>query len=92
MQTQNVLPTSYRQWLAWQTTVDHCIDPAKGVEPIRRSDSYRLVKLNVIIKVKKERMKKIRKDKSALVVWTDRPKLDQSQTVTTVCGEDKLAA
>ena len=34
MWTQNARPTSYGQWLAWQMTVDHSIDPADGVEPV----------------------------------------------------------
>ena len=34
MWTQNTRPTLYGQWLAWQITVDHSIDPADGVEPV----------------------------------------------------------
>ncbi len=71
MWTQNARPTSYGQWLAWKFTIDHCIDPAEGVEPDRRPDSYSLVKLDVIIKGKKEAMKEARKDKPGLVLWTD---------------------
>ena len=31
--TQNSRPTLYGQWLAWQITLNHAIDPADGVEP-----------------------------------------------------------
>lgn len=31
---QNTRPTLYRQWLAWEITIEHAIDPADVVEPV----------------------------------------------------------
>lgn len=92
MQTQNGQSTSYKQWLVWQITIDHCIYPAKEVELVRRPDSYSLVKLDVIIKDKKEIMEEAKKDKPGLVLWIDGSKLDQGQTTAAICQKDKLAA
>ena len=35
--TQIEKPTSLGQWLAWQTSMANVVDPAYGVEPIKRS-------------------------------------------------------
>ena len=35
--TQNEKPISLGQWLAWQTSMANVVDPAYGVEPIKRS-------------------------------------------------------
>lgn len=64
MWTQNVRPTSFG-WLAWQITIDHCIDPAEGVEPVRELNFCSSVNLDIIIKAKKEAMEEARKDKPA---------------------------
>lgn len=50
------------------------------------------VKLNVIIKDKKEVMEEARKDKPGLAFKTDGSKLDQGYTTAVVYWEDKLAA
>lgn len=34
MWMQDTRPTIYGQWLAWQITFEHSIDPADGVEPV----------------------------------------------------------
>ncbi len=41
MRTENARPTLYGQWLAWQITTDHSIDPAEGVEPATKLVSYK---------------------------------------------------
>ena len=89
--TQDERPTTFGQWLAWQITIDHCIDPAEGVEPVKDPDSCSLVKLNVIIKGKEKAMEEARKGKPGLVFWTNGSKLDQGQTAAAVCWEDKSA-
>lgn len=60
--------TLHQQSLVWQMTVYHYIDSAEQVESVRRSDSYSLVKLDVIIKGKKEAMEEAKKEKSGLVI------------------------
>ncbi len=34
MWTENARPTLYGQWLAWQVTIEHSVEPADGVEPV----------------------------------------------------------
>lgn len=69
--TQNSRPTLYGQWLAWQLTIDHSIDPAEGVEPVEKIVFDELFKADISIKCKKEALEEARKDKPGLVVWTD---------------------
>ena len=69
--TENARPTLYGQCLAWQITTDHSIDPAEGVEPVTKLDSYNALQPEVIIKSKKEEMEEARKDNQGLVLWTD---------------------
>ena len=90
--TENARPTLYGQWLAWQITIDHSIDPAEGVEPITILDSYNTLQPEVIIKSKKEAMAEARKDNQGLVLWTDASKLNQGQTAVAVCWKDKSTA
>ena len=92
MWTESKWPASFGQWLAWQITIDHCIDPAKRVEPVKELDSCSLLSLDVVIKGKKEAMEEARKDKPGLVLWADGSKLDRGQTAAAVCWEDKSAA
>lgn len=54
MWTRDERPTSFVQWLAWQITIDDCIDPVEGVEPVRGLDPCSLIKLNLTIKDKKK--------------------------------------
>lgn len=35
-------------------TINYCINLVDGVEPVKRSDSYSSIKLNIIIKDKKK--------------------------------------
>ena len=63
----------------------------KRVEPVRRPDFSKLVKLDIIIKDKKEVIEKARKDKPGLALWMDRSKLDQGQTAAIVYWTNKLA-
>ena len=86
--TQSSRPKLYGQWLAWQITIDHSIDPAEGVEPVEKVSSNG-VKADVIIKFKKEAFEAAKKDRTGLVLWTDGSKLDQGQTAAAVCWKDK---
>lgn len=82
-------PTLYGQWLAWQLTIDHSIDPAKGVEPVENNMPVKLF-ADVIIQCKKKALGEARKNQPGLVLWTDGSKLDQGQVGAAVCWEDKL--
>ncbi len=54
MWTQNARPTLYGQWLAWQMTVDHSIDPAVELSQLKLSSLVLALweKLLLIIKLK----------------------------------------
>ena len=54
MWTENARPTSYGQWLAWQITTEHSIDPADEVEPVTKLAFSNPLEPKVIIKKKKE--------------------------------------
>ena len=82
----------YGQWLAWQITTDHAIDPAKGVEPVTNFTSCNSLKPQVIIKSKKEAIEEAKKNNSGLVLWTDGSKLDQGPAAAAVCWEEKSSA
>lgn len=62
---QNSRPTLYGQWLAWQITVDHSVDPAEGAEPVEKIASNSFFNTKVIIKNRKEALKK---DRTGLVL------------------------
>ena len=85
--TENSRPALYGQWLAWQITLDHAIDPADGVEPAPKviSDKF---KADIIIRCKKKALEEARKLQAGLVLWTDGSKLDQGQVAAAVCWED----
>ena len=82
--TQNSRPTLYGQWLAWQITVDHSIDPADGVEPVKKMRSGKSFKADVIVRCKKRALEEARRNQPGLVLWTDRSKLDQGQVAAAV--------
>ena len=50
--TENTRPTLYRQWLAWQITIEYSIDPADGVEPVESMEPNRF-KGKIVIQAKK---------------------------------------
>ena len=54
MWTQNARPTSYGQWLAWQVTFDHSVDPASGVEPVEVIKTGTCFEGKIIIENKKQ--------------------------------------
>lgn len=62
------------------------------MKSVRISDSYNLVKLDDMIKYKKEVIEEVRKDKPGLLLGPDRLNLDQGQTAAAVCSKNKLAA
>ncbi len=87
--TQNSRPALYGQWLAWQITLDHSIDPADGVEPVQKMISEEL-KADIIFESKKKALEEAKKIQAGLVLWTDGSKLDQGQTAAAVCWEDNF--
>ena len=91
MWTQNVRTRLYGQWLAWQITIDHSIDPAEGVEPVTKLTFHSSLKPDIIVKGKREAIEEAKKDKAGLVLWTDGSKLDQGHAAAAVCWEDKPA-
>ncbi len=59
------------------------------MEPVEKIESHCLFKANVIIKCKKETIEEARKDRTGLVLWTNRLKLDQSHGAATLCWKEK---
>lgn len=82
--TQNARPTLYGQWLAWQVTVEHSIDPAEGVEPVEMMEPGNVFTGDIVIECKKQALQEAKKYGAGLVLWTDGSKLDQA-----VCWKDK---
>ncbi len=75
--TKNEKPTSLGQWLAWQTSMANVVDPAYGVEPIKRS--WRLntnTCIQVIVQAKKEALQETTKTQAGITFWTEGLKLD----------------
>ena len=65
---ENIRPILYGQWLAWQLTVEHSIDPANGVEPVPVISSVSHFKNKVIIANKEQTLKEARKYRTGLVL------------------------
>ena len=65
---ENIRPILYGQWLAWQLTVEHSIDPANGVEPVPVISSVSHFKNKVIIANKEQALKEARKYRTGLVL------------------------
>ncbi len=79
----------YGQWLAWQLTTEHSIDPANGVEPVPVISPEFQFKKEVIIGNKEQALKEARRYQTGLALWTDGSKLDQGNTGAAVCWKDK---
>lgn len=60
MWTENVRPTLYGQWLAWQIIIDHSIDPADGVEPVDIMEPYRF-QGKILVQAKKDAINEAKK-------------------------------
>ena len=88
MWTQNARPTLYGQWLAWQITVDHSIDPADGVEPVEIIKPSTNFVGKVIIDNKTQALKEGRKNHAGLTMWTDGSKLSNGRCGAAVCWKD----
>ena len=87
MWTENARPTLYGQWLAWQITIEHSIDPADGVEPVETMEPDKFQGA-IVIQAKKDAIKEARKYRPGLVMWTDGSKLDQ-RVGAAVCWREK---
>ena len=89
MWTQNARATSYRQWLAWQITIEHSVDPANGVEPVEVIKTGTCFEGKIIIENKKQALDEATKYRPGLVLWTDGSKLENGNTGAAVCWRDK---
>ena len=87
MWTQNARPTLYGQWLAWQMTVDHSIDPADGVERVEIIKPSTSFVGKIIIDNKAQALAEARKDHLGLTMWTDGSKLSNGCGAA-VCWKD----
>ena len=66
--TQNTRPTQYGQWLAWQMTVDHAIDPADGVEPVEIIQPDTNFSGQIFIDKKNQALREAKRDHAGLVI------------------------
>lgn len=89
MWTENTRPTLHGQWLAWQLTTEHPIDPATGVEPVPVIGPDLHFKNEVIIGHKEQALKEDEKYRTGLTLWTDGSKLDQGCAGAAVSWKDK---
>ena len=87
--TQDARPALYGQWLAWQITIDHSIDPADGVEPVTIIKPGTNFQGEVAIGCKKQELKEARKEVAGLVIRTDGSKLENSNCGAAVCWREK---
>ena len=60
MWTENARSTLYGQWLAWQITIEHSVDPVDGVEPVESIEPDRF-KGNIFIQAKKDAIEEAKK-------------------------------
>lgn len=68
MWTQNTRPSSYGQWLAWQLTIDHSIDPADGAEPVKIIKPDTKFVGEIIIDSKIQALREARKSRTGLTM------------------------
>lgn len=87
--TRNARPTLYGQWLAWQITIEHSVDPANGVEPVEVIKTGTCFEGKIIVENKKQALHEATKYRAGLVLWTDGSKLDNGNTGAAVCWKDK---
>ena len=90
MWTENARPTLYGQWLAWQISFEHAIDPADGVEPVEIMEVDRFSG-KIVIQPKKNALEEARKYRAGLVMWTDGSKLDHGtgRVGAAICWKEK---
>lgn len=87
--TEDTRPTWYGQWLAWQLTTEHSIDPENGVEPVPVTGPDFYFQGKIIIEHKEQALKEATKNRAGFVLWTDGSKLEQGNTGAAVCWKDK---
>ncbi len=58
----------YGQWLAWQMTIDHSIDPADRVELVEVIKPGTNFQGEIIIDCKKQALRETTKDRANLVI------------------------
>ena len=89
MWTENARLTSYRQWLAWQITIGHSIDPVDGVQLVETNEPGIRFKGEIIIEPKEKSIEEAIKYRAGLVMWTDRSKLENGRAGAAVCWKEK---
>ena len=87
--TLNTQPTQYGQWLAWQITVDHAINPADRVEPVKIVQSDTNFPGKVFINNKSQALKKARKDHAGQGIWAKRSKLGDDRCGAAICQKNQ---
>ena len=87
MWTQNTKPILYGQWLAWQITLDHSIDPADGVEPVKKLGTSFPGK--IIVDCKMQAVREARKNHAGLTLWTDGSKLTNGRCRAAIYWKNK---
>lgn len=60
--TKNTQPALYGQWLAWQITLDHAIDPVEGVEPVELVEYVAKFERQVVVEASKDALEKAKRD------------------------------
>ena len=65
---QNTRPTQYAQWLVWQITVDHTIDPEDGVKLVEIIQLDTNFSEKIFIDNKSQVLRKVKKDHADLII------------------------
>lgn len=87
--TEDTRPPLYGQWLAWQLTTEHSINPANGVEPVPVIGPDFRFRGEIIIQHKKQALVEATRHRNGLVMWTDGSKLDQGNAGDAICWKTK---
>lgn len=85
---ENVKPTLYKQWLAWQNIMEYLIDPIDDDEFVEMIELDKFQEI-IIIKTKKDIVKKGKIYWLGLVMQTDGLKLDQGYARAPVDWREK---
>ncbi len=70
-------------------TIDHSIDPANGVEPVKVIKPGTNFQVEIIIDSKKQALREATKDCAGLVIWTDGSKLSNGSCGSAFCWKDQ---
>lgn len=76
MWTQTSRQTLYGQWVTRQIIVEYSINSTYRVEPVEKINPKHQYKREVLVKLKKQMLKKATKNMVKLVFGTNKPKVD----------------